>query len=297
MIPLLLLGGLALAGIGVGVTNHYANEMNIATGGTGYIPGWTVEVGPIREFDDARYNRAVTGFGIGLGITGAGFALAAAPAFSVAGSSLATFGGWSSTGYVAAAWTFGLDAGVTGTFYGGISAYSKGATPWQTAQAAYTTGRDSLLSGMIAGPLFHGGSQLVGAGLRYGKSIIAPRGGNRVIYNLTDDFEKIVRSERVWGLTEGSVYGLRTRQWWRGWLSRFDMPRKTRGRESFWDAMVAPRGGWFAAYNLPSCQERWNVVFYPILYGRFSQRRISNRIRSHPSQLERMFKAFLKQMK
>lgn len=57
----------------------------------------------------------------------------------------------------------------------------------------------------------------------------APKSAGSVTYNITDDFEKIVISGRVWGQTEGAVYGLPTHQWWRGWVSRFDMPTRDPG--------------------------------------------------------------------
>ncbi len=44
---------------------------------------------------------------------------------------------------------------------------------------------------------------------------VAPTGASR-IYTLTNNFDDVVSSERMWGQTEGAVYGLPSKQFWKG---------------------------------------------------------------------------------
>ncbi len=174
VIPIIVWAGLAVAGVGVGVTNYYANEADIATGGTGYLPGLTEDRGAIRQIDQQRYQSAMAGVGVGLAVTGLGASLIAAPVLGAAVGHGSLF--------------LAADGALASGLYGSTNAYAQGADGWGIA----TAGATHAAFGAALGPAFGFAGRVAspyigraGEQLLVGASRVAPKTTQSLVLSST----------------------------------------------------------------------------------------------------------------
>ncbi|MEM6258611.1 MAG: RHS repeat-associated core domain-containing protein [Planctomycetota bacterium] len=164
--------------------------------------------------DMARYERGqkwVAGGTIAVGIAaGIGLAPVLAPIGAAAASKVGLTAGTISYGFTAAVTTGAIEGAIMGGLQGAAISYSRGGSSSDIVRSAVI----HTAVGGAAGALFGGGLVAAGRLIRSATSYLRRAKANRYgdagrIYTETNNLNTIARDGRVWGSTEGSVYGMK----------------------------------------------------------------------------------------